>query len=164
MLLWTAAYLLAIVLHEVAHLVAALLARIRVERFFIGLDAGDFALVRYRRGTTTWGIGWLPLGGYVKLAGLPGPTIAFPPSYDYRSKPAWTQALVIAIAPAVNVAAGLVLMNTAESLWYQPFAAMQLWLGVWNLIPRPGTDGHHLLSLLRSVLFSPMRGKPTSQP
>jgi membrane-associated protease RseP (regulator of RpoE activity) len=163
-LLWTAAYLLAIVLHEVAHLVAARLAGIRVERFFIGLDAGDFALLRYRRDATTWGIGWLPLGGYVKLVGLPGPSIAFPPSYDYRSKSNGLKAMVIGIAPALNVVAGLLLMNADESLWYQPFAVMQLWLGVWNLIPRPGTDGHHLMSLLRAVLFSPRTSRPTSQP
>lgn len=163
-LLWAAAYLLALVLHELGHLAIALLAGIRVERVFIGLDAGDFAIIRLRHKHTTWGLGWLPIGAYIKLTGLPYASFKTPPSFDFRSRSLLIRATLVAMGPAVNITAAAIALQTGQSLWDQPFATMNIWIGIWNLVPRPGTDGHHLLQMLKAVLFSPYRPGPTSQP
>ena len=58
-----------IVLHEFGHYLPAKWFKIRVEKFYLFFDAG-FSLFKVKRGETEWGIGWLPLGGYVKISGM----------------------------------------------------------------------------------------------
>ena len=58
-----------IVLHEFGHFIPARLFKIRVEKFFLFFDV-KFALFKKQIGETVYGIGWLPLGGYVKISGM----------------------------------------------------------------------------------------------
>ena len=58
-----------IVLHELGHYTLARIFKVRVEKFYLFFDAG-FSLFRKKIGDTEYGIGWLPLGGYVKISGM----------------------------------------------------------------------------------------------
>ena len=58
-----------VILHEFGHYIPAKLFKTKVEKFFLFFDV-KFALFKKKIGDTTWGIGWLPLGGYVKIAGM----------------------------------------------------------------------------------------------
>lgn len=98
-----------IVLHEAGHFAAAKAVGMRVERFslFFGRP-----LVAFRRGETEYGIGWLPLGGYVRISGM-NPREALPPEVAARSyyrQPVWKRVVVIAAGPAVNVVLAFVLL------------------------------------------------------
>jgi regulator of sigma E protease len=100
-----------IILHELGHFTAAKAVGMRVERF--SLFFGRTPL-RFRRGETEYGIGWLPLGGFVKITGMNPqeeiPAEARPRAY-FR-QPVWKRIVVIAAGPAVNIAlAFLILMG-----------------------------------------------------
>ena len=74
-----------IVLHELGHYTLARIFKVRVEKFYLFFDAG-FSLFRKKIGDTEYGIGWLPLGGYVKISGmidveLPLPSFIRPDTY-----------------------------------------------------------------------------------
>ena len=60
---------LLVVVHELGHFIAARIFRIRVEKFYIFFNPW-FSLFKFRRGQTEYGLGWVPLGGYVKIAGM----------------------------------------------------------------------------------------------
>ena len=83
-----------IVLHEFGHYITARWFRCRVEKFFLFFDPW-FALVKKKIGDTVYGIGWLPLGGYVKISGMIDESMDKeamkqpPKSWEFRSKPAW---------------------------------------------------------------------------
>ena len=101
---------LLVVVHELGHFIAACIFRIRVEKFYIFFNPW-FSLFKFRRGQTEYGLGWVPLGGYVKIAGMIDESMdteqmAAPPKPDeFRSKPAWQQKLdkvVTGIKDTVN--------------------------------------------------------------
>jgi regulator of sigma E protease len=89
-----------IVLHEFGHFFFARLFNTRVEKFFLFFDPG-FSLFKVKKGDTTYGIGWLPLGGYVKIAGMIDESMdkeqmkqpAKP--YEFRAKPAWQRLIIM---------------------------------------------------------------------
>ena len=56
-------------IHELGHFLMARVFGIRVEKFYIFFDPW-FSLFKFKRGGTEYGVGWLPLGGYVKIAGM----------------------------------------------------------------------------------------------
>jgi regulator of sigma E protease len=105
-----------IILHEFGHFAAAKAVGMRVERF--SLFFGRTRL-RFQRGETEYGIGWLPLGGFVKITGMNPqeeiPAEAAPRAY-YR-QPVWKRIVVIAAGPAVNIVlAFLILMGLYWSI------------------------------------------------
>ena len=59
-----------ITLHEFGHFWAARAFGIRIEKFFLFFDAWNVKLFSFKKGDTEYGMGWLPLGGYVKIAGM----------------------------------------------------------------------------------------------
>ena len=59
-----------VILHELGHFIPAKLFGTRVEKFYLFFDAWGFKFFSFRRGETEYGIGWLPLGGYVKISGM----------------------------------------------------------------------------------------------
>jgi len=94
------AFGLLIVIHELGHYLAARWAGMRVERFSVGF--GPVVWSR-RRGDTEWAVSAVPLGGYVKIAGMaPGEDIAPGDTSAYSHKPAWKRFLVIMAGPAMN--------------------------------------------------------------
>ena len=110
---WVLAFLgfsVLIVLHEFGHFVAAKAVGMRVERF--SLFFGPL-LVKWRRGETEYGIGPIPLGGYVKISGM-DPREELPEEVAHRAyfrQAAWKRIVVIAAGPAVNIVLAVVVMT-----------------------------------------------------
>ena len=100
-----------IVLHELGHFIPAKIFKVRVEKFFLFFDV-KFALWRKKIGETVYGIGWLPLGGYVKLSGMIDESMdkeqmAGPPQpWEFRSKPAWQRLIIMLGGVTVNIIVG----------------------------------------------------------
>ena len=96
-----------IVLHELGHFSLARLFKVRVEKFYLFFDAG-FSLFKKKIGDTEYGIGWLPLGGYVKISGMIDESMDReamkkpPQPYEFRSKKAWQRLLIMLGGVIVN--------------------------------------------------------------
>lgn len=98
---------LLIVLHELGHFIPAKLFKTRVEKFYLFFDV-KFSLFKKKIGETTYGIGWLPLGGYVKIAGMIDESMDTeqmkqePQPWEFRSKPAWQRLIIMLGGVTVN--------------------------------------------------------------
>ncbi len=105
---------LLIVLHELGHFIPAKIFKTRVEKFFLFFDV-KFALIKKKVGETVYGIGWLPLGGYVKIAGMIDESMdkeqmAQPPQpWEFRSKPAWQRLIIMLGGVTVNIIVGMLI-------------------------------------------------------
>lgn len=105
-----------VILHEFGHYIPAKLFKIKIEKFFLFFDV-KFALLKKKIGETTWGIGWLPLGGYVKIAGMVDESMdreqmAKPPQpWEFRSKPAWQRLIVMCGGVIVNFLLGWLIFS-----------------------------------------------------
>lgn len=98
---------LLIVLHELGHFIPAKLFKTRVEKFYLFFDI-KFSLFKKKIGETVYGIGWLPLGGYVKIAGMVDESMDTeqlkqePQPWEFRSKPAWQRLIIMLGGVIVN--------------------------------------------------------------
>jgi len=98
---------LLIILHELGHFIPAKLFKTRVEKFYLFFDI-KYSLVKKKIGETVYGIGWLPLGGYVKISGMIDESMdkdqmALPPQpWEFRSKPAWQRLIIMLGGVTVN--------------------------------------------------------------
>jgi regulator of sigma E protease len=98
---------LLIILHEFGHFLPAKLFKTRVEKFYLFFDV-KFSLLKKKIGETEYGIGWLPLGGYVKIAGMIDESMdkeqmALPPKpWEFRTKPAWQRLIIMLGGVLVN--------------------------------------------------------------
>lgn len=96
-----------VMLHELGHFVAAKIFKVRVEKFFIFFNPW-FSLFRFKKGETEYGMGWLPLGGYVKIAGMIDESMDLEQMkepakpYEFRSKPAWQRLIIMIGGVFVN--------------------------------------------------------------
>ena len=110
-----------IVLHEGGHFLPARLFNTRVEKFYLFFDPG-FALFKKQIGETEYGIGWLPLGGYVKISGMIDESFDTeqmsqePQEWEFRSKPAWQRLIIMLGGVTVNFILGLLIFGFV--LWY----------------------------------------------
>jgi len=111
-----------IAVHEAGHFFAARMFNIKVEKFYLFFDflfpmanVLNFSLVKFKKGDTEYGIGWFPLGGYVKIAGMVDESmdkeqLAAPAEpWEFRSKPAWQRLIVMLGGVIVNVVVGIVI-------------------------------------------------------
>ncbi|RKF04996.1 regulator of sigma E protease [Tenacibaculum lutimaris] len=105
---------LLIVLHELGHFIPAKLFKTRVEKFYLFFDY-KFSLFKKKVGETVYGIGWIPLGGYVKIAGMIDESMdteqmqkpAQP--WEFRSKPAWQRLIIMLGGVIVNFILGILI-------------------------------------------------------
>ena len=110
-----------VVLHELGHFLPARWFGCRVEKFYLFFDPW-FSIFKKRIGETEWGIGWLPLGGYVKISGMVDESmdmeqLAGPPQpWEFRAKPAWQRLIIMLGGVTVNFILGFLIF--AGMLWY----------------------------------------------
>lgn len=113
---------LLIVLHEFGHYITARWFKCRVEKFFLFFDPW-FALVKKKVGDTVYGIGWLPLGGYVKISGMIDESMDKdamkqpPKPYEFRSKPAWQRLIIMLGGIIMNVLVAFVIYAFILMIW-----------------------------------------------
>ena len=98
-----------VIIHEFGHFIAAKLCKVKVEKFYLFFDLGGFKLFKFKRGETEYGIGWLPLGGYVKIAGMVDESMDKeqmkqpPQPWEFRTKPAWQRFIIMFAGVFMNV-------------------------------------------------------------
>ncbi|MFK5890563.1 MAG: RIP metalloprotease RseP [Flavobacteriaceae bacterium] len=106
---------LLIVLHEFGHYLPAKLFKTRVEKFYLFFDAWGKKLFSFKKGGTEYGIGWLPLGGYVKISGMIDESMDKeqmkkpPQPWEFRSKPAWQRLIIMLGGVTVNFILAIVI-------------------------------------------------------
>ncbi|MEM6724148.1 MAG: RIP metalloprotease RseP [Bacteroidota bacterium] len=115
-----------IVLHEFGHFLPARLFNTRVEKFYLFFNPG-FSLFKKQIGETEWGIGWLPLGGYVKISGMMDESFdkeqmaAEPQPWEFRAKPAWQRLIIMVGGVTVNFILGFLLWGMVLFVWGEEF-------------------------------------------
>jgi len=115
-----------IVLHELGHFIPARLFKTRVEKFYLFFDPW-FSLFKVKKGDTEYGIGWLPLGGYVKISGMIDESFDSaqmaqePQPWEFRSKPAWQRLIIMLGGVTVNFILGFILFGITLFIWGESF-------------------------------------------
>lgn len=119
---------LLVTVHEFGHFIVARLFKIRVDKFYIFFDWG-FSLFKFRRGDTEYGLGWLPLGGYCKIAGMVDESMdteqlkSEPQPWEFRSKPAWQRFFVLVAGVSMNVLLAFIIYCGISYAWGTSYIA-----------------------------------------
>ena len=153
---------LLIVLHELGHFIPAKLFKTKVEKFYLFFDY-KFSLFKKKIGETVYGIGWIPLGGYVKIAGMIDESMdkehlnEEPKPWEFRSKPAWQRLIIMLGGVFVNFVLGIFIYimlmyaygekylpneNVKDGIWVQDSLAINL--GLQNGDKILSVDGQEL--------------------
>lgn len=126
-----------VVLHEMGHFLAAKYFGTRVEKFYLFFD-WKFSLFKFKRGNTEYGIGWIPLGGYVKISGMIDESMdtdqmdSEPQSWEFRSKPAWQRLVILLGGVTVNFLLAMVIYTGIMFAWGEKYLPNEnLTDGVW---------------------------------
>ena len=115
-----------VILHEFGHFFFARLFKTRVEKFYLFFNPG-FSLFKFKKGDTEYGLGWLPLGGYVKISGMIDESMdkeqlkEEPKSWEFRSKPAWQRLLIMVGGVLVNFITALVIFWLILFKWGESY-------------------------------------------
>ena len=111
-----------VVLHELGHFIPAKLFKTKVEKFYLFFDPW-FSLVKKKIGDTVYGIGWLPLGGYVKIAGMVDESMDKeqmkqpPKSWEFRSKKTWQRLIIMVGGVTVNALLAWFIYSMSLFVW-----------------------------------------------
>lgn len=115
-----------VLLHELGHFLFSKLFKTRVEKFYLFFDPW-FSLFKKKVGETEYGIGWLPLGGYVKISGmidesLDKEALKQPPKpYEFRSKPGWQRLLIMTGGVLVNFILAIIIYASILYTWGESY-------------------------------------------
>lgn len=115
-----------VIFHEFGHFIAAKIFKTRVEKFYLFFDPW-FSLFKFRKGETEYGVGWLPLGGYVKISGMIDESMdkeamKLPPQpFEFRSKPAWQRLIIMLAGVTVNILLAMGIYIVTLSLWGEQY-------------------------------------------
>ena len=113
---------LLVMIHEFGHYITARIFKIRVEKFYIFFNPW-FSLYKRKIGETEYGIGWLPLGGYVSLAGMIDESMDLeqmkqePQPWEFRTKPAWQRLIVMLAGITMNVLLAMGIYSAMLYTW-----------------------------------------------
>jgi regulator of sigma E protease len=132
---------LLIILHELGHFIPSKIFKTRVEKFYLFFDV-KYSLFKKKIGETEYGIGWLPLGGYVKISGMIDESMdkeqmALPPQpWEFRSKPAWQRLIIMLGGVTVNfILAFIIYIGMAFSYGDNYIDNSSLNDGIWVTSP-----------------------------
>lgn len=118
---------LLIFIHELGHFLWARIFGIRVEKFYLFFDIGGKALFKFKKGDTEFGIGWLPLGGYCKIAGMIDESLDTeslakePQPWEFRSKPAFQRFMVMVGGVLNNFIFAILVYIAIMGIWGQSY-------------------------------------------
>lgn len=115
-----------VTLHELGHYTFAKIFNTKVEKFYIFFNP-VFSLFKFKWGETEYGMGWIPLGGYVKIAGMIDESMDReqlknePKDYEFRSKPAWQRLLIMIGGVLVNIILAFVIYIAVLYTWGEEY-------------------------------------------
>ena len=145
-----------VIFHEFGHFLAARIFKTRVEKFYLFFDPW-FSLFKFKRGETEYGVGWLPLGGYVKISGMIDESMdkeamklpAQP--YEFRAKPSWQRLIIMLGGVTVNVLLAIGIYVVMLAWWgeeYLPNSQVKFGITVDSLGTKMGLrNGDKILTL-----------------
>jgi regulator of sigma E protease len=126
-----------VIVHEFGHYITAKWFKCRVEKFYLFFDPW-FSIFKKKIGETEYGIGWLPLGGYVKISGMVDESMDKeqmnqpPQPWEFRSKPAWQRLIILLAGVTMNVLLAFVIYAMILFTWGQTKLPMQnVKNGIW---------------------------------
>lgn len=145
-----------VVLHEMGHFIPAKLFKTKVEKFYLFFDPW-FSLFKFKKGETEYGVGWLPLGGYVKISGMIDESMDKeqmnqpPQPWEFRSKPAWQRLIIMIGGVTVNLILGFLIYTMILWYWgkeYLPIQNVKYGIAADSLAQSIGLkDGDKILAL-----------------
>ncbi len=115
-----------VIFHEFGHFIAARIFKVRVEKFYLFFNPW-FSIFKYKRGETEYGLGWLPLGGYVKISGMIDESMdkeqlkKDPQPWEFRSKPAWQRLIIMLGGVTVNVLLAVMIYIVMLMTWGEEY-------------------------------------------
>ena len=115
-----------VILHELGHYIPAKLFKTRVEKFYLFFDPW-FSIFKKKVGDTEYGVGWLPLGGYVKISGMRDESMDKeqmkkpPQPWEFRSKPAWQRLIIMLGGVTVNVILAFIIYSFSLVIWGEKY-------------------------------------------
>jgi regulator of sigma E protease len=121
---------LLIVIHELGHFLFAKLFKCRVEKFYLFFDAG-FSLFKTKKGETEYGIGWIPLGGYVKIAGMIDESMDKEQmkqpvkDYEFRAKKSYQRLLIMVGGVLMNFIAAIIIYVGISYAWGKDYLPIE---------------------------------------
>lgn len=125
-----------IILHELGHFIPARIFKTRVEKFYLFFNPW-FSLFKFKKGETEYGIGWLPLGGYVKISGMIDESMDTdqmkkpPQPWEFRSKPAWQRLIIMIGGVTVNLILAVCIYAMIAFVWGKDYVKNEdYYLGV----------------------------------
>ena len=164
-----------VVLHELGHFIPAKLFKTRVEKFYLFFDPW-FSLIKKRFGETEYGVGWLPLGGYVKISGMidesmdKGQMKKPAENWEFRAKPAWQRLIIMLGGVFVNLLLGVFIYsltlfyygdkylsndNMTDGVWCVDSIALDLGFKTGDkILSADGKKVERFSDLLESTLIS----------
>jgi regulator of sigma E protease len=150
-----------VIFHEFGHFIAARIFKIRVEKFYLFFDPW-FSLFKFKKGDTEYGVGWVPLGGYVKISGMIDESmdreqLKQPPQpWELRSKPAWQRLIVMLGGVTVNILLAIAIYVVMLAAWgdqYLPSSQVKYGIAVDSLGREMGLrNGDFILSVDNKVV------------
>lgn len=145
-----------VIFHELGHYVAARIFKTRVEKFYLFFDPW-FSLFKFKKGDTEYGVGWIPLGGYVKISGMIDESMDReqmkqpPQPWEFRSKPAWQRLIIMLGGVTVNILLAIAIYIALLSVWgeqYLPTSEVKYGITVDSVGYRMGLrNGDKILSV-----------------
>lgn len=145
-----------VIFHEFGHFLAAKIFKTRVEKFYLFFDPW-FSLFKFKKGETEYGMGWLPLGGYVKISGMIDESMdkdqmsqpAQP--YEFRSKPTWQRLIIMLGGVTVNVLLAIAIYIGILWMWgeqYLPTSEVKYGIVADTMAEKMGLrDGDKILTI-----------------
>ena len=155
---------LLVLIHEFGHYITARIFGIRVEKFYLFFNPW-FTLYKRKIGQTEYGIGWLPMGGYVSLSGMIDESMNTeqmkeePKPWEFRTKPAWQRLIVMLAGIVMNILLAItiytgIIYTTGESYYHNDLEDVSEAM-TQNAVPAPALETMDLSAVYQRLMKSP---------